>query len=622
MGRFCNKTIPSPLTSSGAFVRIHFLSDAFNTDKGFHLTFNTIPTVENCGGLYTNKKDHIISPNFGIKYQNNLECFYQIRLKDPNDRIRITIKFLDLEEHKSCKFDYLELFDGGDEFSKKIGRYCSAKSTNQTKISSSNMMLIKFHTDRSFRSSGFILEYETFCGFVFNEKSGIIKSTGYPKLPVDLRERRCAYEITVPENNKILIEFQDLDIEFSKNCTIDSLTIYETQQKEAIKLCGDTMPNPFISSFNSLFIILKVNSLRHRGFKINYTSIEVDCGGLLQTSPGFFASPMTKDQTYKSNSKCNWIIRSPENQVIKLTFNTFSIEKHSNCKFDYVQILDSRFNEIGKYCGNEQPPMIISSDNELIIQFISDKNNQLEGFSASYVFANSTSVCGGHLAESGEITSPNFDTKKSYDPNLHCIWHILAPQNRQIRLNFTFLDIESNDCAYDKIEVHNGPETSSPLLATVCGHILPPLMVSHSNQLTIVFLTDSNKQTKGFKLKFDTALTGCGGTITTPTGSLSSPNYPSHYSNALECNYLIFVAKGSIINLNFIEIDIEPQDICQYDYVELFDGHTEFSPKIGRYCNLNNNAGIIRSTSNAILVRFRSDATLGKKGFLLNYSKF
>lgn len=43
----------------------------------------------------------------------------------------------------------------------------------------------------------------------------------------------------------------------------------------------------------------------------------------------------------------------------------------------------------------------------------------------------------------------------------------MAPMNKQIRLNFTFLDIESNDCAYDKIEIHNGPETSSPLLATV-----------------------------------------------------------------------------------------------------------------------------------------------------------
>lgn len=71
--------------------------------------------------------------------------------------------------------------------------------------------------------------------------------------------------------------------------------------------------------------------------------------------------------------------------------------------------------------------------------------------------------------------------------------------------------------------------------------------------------------------------------------------------------------------MNFVEIDIERDDVCKFDYVELFDGNSEFSPKIGRYCNLNNNPGIIKSTTNAILVRFRSDASYGKKGFLLNY---
>lgn len=54
--------------------------------------------------------------------------------------------------------------------------------------------------------------------------------------------------------------------------------------------------------------------------------------------------------------------------------------------------------------------------------------------------------------------------------------------------------------------------------------------------------------------------------------------------------------------------------------VELYDGNSEFSSKIGRYCNLNNNPGVIKSSTNAVLVRFRSDSSYGKKGFLLNYN--
>ena len=144
LGKFCKTTVPPPITSSGPFVRIQFVTDAFGTDKGFHLTYNTVPSVENCGGLFTNEKDHIVSPGkFGVKYPDNIECLYQIRLKDPNEKIKVTIKFLELEEHKGCKFDYLEFFDGPDEYAPKRGRFCLSKSTNTSIISSSNVMLIK-----------------------------------------------------------------------------------------------------------------------------------------------------------------------------------------------------------------------------------------------------------------------------------------------------------------------------------------------------------------------------------------------------------------------------------------------------------------------------------------------
>lgn len=348
---------------------------------------------------------------------------YQIRLKDANARIKLTIDYLELEEHSDCKFDYLHFYDGADEFAKSMGKYCLSRSTNSTIVSSSNVMLIKFRTDKSFRGNGFILSYTKFCGYTFTEKSGVVKSNGYPKLAAG--ETLCVFEIRVPDNNLIKLEFQDLDIEHSNNCTTDSLSIYETIQIEKAKYCGNALPDIYISDFNNLIMILKIKyTLRHRGFKLSYSSIEVGCGGLLAGSPGFFSSPIASSgQSYKANIKCNWIIRAPLNQVIKLTFNTFSIEKHSTCKFDYVRVLDSRFNEIGKFCGNLHPPLIQSMDNELIVQFVSDKTNQLEGFSASFVFTNASQTCGSHLAQdSGVITSPGFYTEKRYPQNLNCIW--------------------------------------------------------------------------------------------------------------------------------------------------------------------------------------------------------
>lgn len=34
---------------------------------------------------------------------------------------------------------------------------------------------------------------------------------------------------------------------------------------------------------------------------------------------------------------------------------------------------------------------------------------------------------------------------------------------------------------------------------------------------------------------------------------------------------------------------------------------------------MNNNPGVIKSTTNSVLIKFRSDSSYGKKGFLLNY---
>lgn len=183
------------------------------------------------------------------------------------------------------------------------------------------------------------MAYEKWCYYTITGTSGIVKSIGYPKLPRG--EHMCGYEISVPEKNLIKLEFQDFDLELTPNCTSDSLFIMETQNSVNAVYCGDTIPDTYVSSFNSLILVLGIkNGLRHRGFKLSFSVIEVDCGGIFKTSPGFFSSPtVANGQTYKPNARCNWVIRAPESMIIKLTFNTFAIEKNGNCKFDYVRVM-------------------------------------------------------------------------------------------------------------------------------------------------------------------------------------------------------------------------------------------------------------------------------------------
>ena len=54
------------------------------------------------------------------------------------------------------------------------------------------------------------------------------------------------------------------------------------------------------------------------------------CGGLLTEASGEFTSPQ-HPQTYQNNLDCEWIIRVPRGDRIKLSFLALDIEAHSNC---------------------------------------------------------------------------------------------------------------------------------------------------------------------------------------------------------------------------------------------------------------------------------------------------
>lgn len=63
---------------------------------------------------------------------------------------------------------------------------------------------------------------------------------------------------------------------------------------------------------------------------------------------------------------------------------------------------------------------------------------------------------------------------------------------------------------------------------------------------------------------------GCGGTVTSPSGSIISPHYPEPYNQNTECYWKIAVSPGSRIQLIFADLDLEKQGLCGLDYVEVF----------------------------------------------------
>lgn len=77
-------------------------------------------------------------------------------------------------------------------------------------------------------------------------------------------------------------------------------------------------------------------------------------------------------------------------QCIELHFDDkYAIESSWECKFDHIEVRDGPFGFspiIGRYCGQQSPPLIKSSGRFLWIKFFADGELESLGFSAQYNF--------------------------------------------------------------------------------------------------------------------------------------------------------------------------------------------------------------------------------------------
>ena len=55
----------------------------------------------------------------------------------------------------------------------------------------------------------------------------------------------------------------------------------------------------------------------------------------------------------------------------------------------------------------------------------------------------------------------------------------------------------------------------------------------------------------------------CGATYTTPSGTLTSPNYPNNYPSSRECIWQIISAPGTNIRLTINVFDVEHHSQCK-----------------------------------------------------------
>ncbi|KAG7527098.1 cubilin [Solea senegalensis] len=574
-----------------------------------------------CGGDLTGPAGSFSYPNTPghDEYDHQVSCAWVVRVAQ-NKIVRITFPYFDLENSANCNYDFLQIHDGDSASAHMMGKYCGQNNPKDLN-SSHNALYFWFRSDHSVNAGGFTITWEAkepVCGGVLTAPYGNINSPGYPgNYPPN---RDCYWTVTVEPGLLITFAFGTLSLEQHPDCNFDFLEIRDgllSGDPVLGKYCSTASPAPLQTTGPAAWIHFHSDfAVSDRGFHITYTTSPSDpgCGGTFTESEGIIISPNWPNN-YAHNRQCIYLIRLPVGEKLTLNFTHMDLELHSGCTFDYVEVREGQVETdplIGRYCGNTLPAPILSSSNSLWIRFKSDSSVSRAGFRAVYTVA-----CGGTLSGTGQLRSPYHPN--AYPHNKVCEWVINQPEGYVVTLDFLSFDVEGNSCHFDFVEVRDGSTSSSPLLGTFCGAEIPPRLQSTQRSLYIKFKTDSSVNNHGFEAAYGSALEDCGDTLTSPSGTITSPGHPTSYPHGANCTWYISALPGNLVRLSFDSFNLEYHDNCNYDYVEVYDnGTVQTGTKIGRYCGRSVPPSIT-STDNLLTLLFVTDSSLAKEGFSASY---
>ncbi|CAB1449409.1 unnamed protein product, partial [Pleuronectes platessa] len=582
---------------------------------------NCQTSQQECGGYLTGPAGSFSYPNTPghDEYDHQVSCAWVIRT-DPDQILRITFPFFHLESSANCIFDFLQIHDGDSASAYIIGKYCGQNNPQEV-YSSHNSLYFWFRSDHSVSAGGFTItwqSHEPVCGSELTSPYGNLNSPGYPGNYPPSRD--CYWTVTVEPNKLITFAFGTLSLEHHPDCNYDFLEIRDgilPEDPVLGKYCSTASPPPLQTTGPAAWIHFHSDfSVSDRGFHITYTTSPSDpgCGGIFTDSEGIIISPNWPND-YAHNRQCIYLIRLPLGERVALNFTHMNLESHSGCAFDYVEVRDGRMETdplIGRYCGSTLPAPMVSSSNFLWIRLRSDSSVSRAGFRAVYTVA-----CGGTLSGTGQIRSPYHPN--AYPHNKVCEWVINQAEGYVVTLNFLSFDIEGGTCRFDFVEVRDGSTSSSPLLGTFCGVEIPPRLQSSQKSMYIKFKTDSSVSNHGFEAAYSSGLQGCGDTLTSPSGTITSPGHPTNYPHGANCTWYISVSPGNLVRLSFESFNLEYHSNCNFDYLEVYDnGTVQSGTKIGRYCGRSVPRSIT-STDSLLTLLFVTDSSLGTEGFSASY---
>ncbi|XP_015793831.1 dorsal-ventral patterning tolloid-like protein 1 [Tetranychus urticae] len=605
--------------------------------KGDISQTNLLYRCPKCGRTLQEPSDAFWSPYYpnGSNQIESEHCEWRITATH-GERIQLNITDLDIvsssatdEVNDECFDNYIEVRDGYWPKSPSLGRFCGTKTPDIIMSTGYRLLVTLKTTINQVGHKGFKAHYEAICG------GDIVSEEG------------------TSTSNKLLIKFvSDSSVQkagFSANF-IKEFDECSSGNHGCDHICVNTL--------GGYRCECRIGYELHSDGK----KCENACGGLIELLNGTLVSPSFPD-LYPPNKNCIWEIVAPPQFRITLNFTHFDLEgNNQDCEYDSVEVKSVKsdnpdYYKHGVFCGPTNPPTITSIGNSLRIAFNTDNSVQKSGFSASFFTDKDECVvnnggcqhicintigsykCACHngfvlhenkhdckegscthsiVSPFGLISSPNYP--EPYPNRKDCAWLFTTTPGHRIKLAFEDFELEIHpECAYDHLLVYDGPTMDNTTLGKFCGSKLPHPLLSSSNKLYMIFKSDPSVQRKGFKA---THTTVCGGRLIATSNVehlYSHAKYgDSNYDKKEDCDWIIEAPDGYRVRLRFLTFEIEAENDCSYDYVEIFDGYDTSSRLIGRYCG-NTLPPEVLSTNEYLLVRFHSDDTQHNKGFSIVY---
>ncbi|KAI0218615.1 Cubilin [Lamellibrachia satsuma] len=467
---------------------------------------------------------------FGInkaQYKNNMKCGWKIHV-DESKVVKLEFLTFKVEYSVICRYDNVTVYDGVDSSATLQGTFCGGLP--RVNISSTNSMFVTFKSDPSVTKNGFKIRYTSVARpkQIACHGSAAILNGREGMFGIDRQQYRnntkCSWKIQVHPSKVVKLEFLTFDVEEDAEevelevdeledlttCVYDKLTIYNGENDTAPELgtfCGATLPRDYISSNRYLFVSFKSDaSVTKGGFKIKYTAIVDRCHRSAETLTGPEGFIEINQAEYRNRMQCGWRIQFDPPKIVKLEFLLLNVQQSFTCRGDSVTVYDGANNSaplLGRFCGHTPPGVVVSSTNSLFVSFQTDYILTKDGFIMKYTAIYLPPACNGTSAEMNGRYGYLGVVGSHYRNDIYCQWQITVEAGKRVLLHFDRFDVQDDkNCARDNVTFTDS--VTGDALYTFCGNNTPGDVISLSNQLLVIFKTDSSNTSSGFLIKYTT----------------------------------------------------------------------------------------------------------------------